>query len=286
MKSLSNPTVFCCRVEENLNKLTKSEKKAADYMTESQEKIIYLSISALAEAANTSEATIVRICKKLGYSGFQDLKISVARELVTHEELIHEELKADDNTSVIIEKTFNGIIQTLTMTKNAQRTIDMEKAIRTVSEANKIIIIGSGNSAAIANDAQHKFLRIGLDVHAYTDTHMQMIAVSSLNERDVILAISHSGSSRDIVEAVEMAKHKGVTTISITSSGISPVTKKTDINLFTYSQETKYRMYALSSRIAMLAIIDTIYTGVALEKGEEAINNFEALEKALIVKKY
>lgn len=153
------------------------------------------------------------------------------------------------------------------MTKNAQNSDEIEKAIMIVTNGNKIIVIGSGNSAAIANDAHHKFLRIGLDVHSYTDGHMQMIAVSSLKEGDVLLAISHSDSSRVIVEAMEVAKQKGATSISITSGGISPITKRADIKLYTYSHEVKYRLYAIFSRISMFAIIDTIYTGVALAKG-------------------
>ena len=113
-----------------------------------------------------------------------------------------------------------------------------------------------------------------------------MIAVSSLTTEDVVLAISHSGSSRDVADASRLARERGATVISITNNGISPVSKLANIRLYTYSQETKYRTYAISSRMAELTIIDTLYTAVALRLGERAIENFEALEKALIVKKY
>lgn len=112
-RSHRGKTLFKYWVEEKYYDLTKPERKAADYMTQNQEELIYCSISDLAERAETSETTLVRICKKLGYGGFQNLKISVARELVTQQKFIYEELNADDDTGLIIEKTFNIIIQPL-----------------------------------------------------------------------------------------------------------------------------------------------------------------------------
>jgi len=286
MASNSNETLFYYKVKEKYHELTKSEKKAADFMTLNQEKIIYCSISDVALSAKTSEATMVRICKKLGYEGFQDLKISLARQLIDKEETIHEELKPEDKVETIVEKTFNGIIQTLTMTRDGLDSSSIEKAMDAISSCSKLVIIGSGNSRAMAYDAEHKFMRIGVDVAAYSDSHLQMIAVTSLKEGDVLLAISHSGSSKDIVEAMEVAKLRGVLIISITSSGISPASKVANINLFTYSQETKYKLYALSSRIAILAIIDTLYLGLALKMGHTAFDRFDKIDKYLSIKKY
>lgn len=286
MANNSTETLFYFRVKEKYHELTKAEKKAADFMIHNQEKIIYCSISDVAESAKTSDATMVRICKKLGYEGFQDLKISLARQLINKNETIHEELKSEDGTEQIIEKTFNGIIKTLTMTRDNLEIDPIKKAIDAIYNSSKLVIIGSGNSRAIAYDAQHKFMRIGLNVSAYSDSHLQMIAVSSLKPGDVVLALSHSGSSRDIVEAMKVAKTRNVIMISLTSSGISPASKLADINLFTYSQETKYRLYALSSRLASLAIVDTLYLGMALLMGDKAFDKFDEIDKYLSTKKY
>lgn len=286
MASNSNETLFYFKVKEKYRELTKSEKKAADFMIDNQEEIIYSSISNVADSAKTSEATMVRICKKLGYQGFQDLKISLARQLIDKDETIHEELKAEDKIETVIDKTFNGIIKTLTMTKDGLDCNSIENTMGAISNCSKLVVIGSGNSRAIAYDAQHKFMRIGIDVSAYSDSHLQMIAVSSLKPGDVLLAISHSGSSKDIVEAMHVAKSRNVLIISITSSGISPASKVADINLFTYSQETKYKLYSLSSRMATLAIIDTLYLGIALNMGDESFDKFDKIDKYLSIKKY
>ena len=277
---------FYSRIQEKLESLSKMERKTAECMAENQDKLIYASITELAELAGTSEGTVTRVCTKLGYSGFQALKVSVARELVSQQEKIHEDLKADSPPEMIIDKIFSSAIHTLTMTRKALDGKAVAGSIDALCRARRIVVIGNGNSGAIALDAQHKFLRIGLNVSAYTDDHMQMIAVVSMTKDDVLIAISHSGSSRDVAEAMQVAKENGATVISITNNGISPVSKLADIRLYTYSQETKYRTYAISSRMAELTIIDTLYTGVSLRLGDKAIQNFEALEKALVVKKY
>lgn len=277
---------FYSRIQEKLESLSKMERKTAECMAENQDKLIYSSITELAELAGTSEATVTRVCTKLGYSGFQALKVSVARELVSQQEKIHEDLKADSPPEMIIDKIFSSAIHTLTMTRKALDGKAVAGSIDALCRARRIVVVGNGNSGAIALDAQHKFLRIGLNVSAYTDDHMQMIAVVSMTKEDVLIAISHSGSSRDVAEAMQLAKENGATVISITNNGISPVSKLADIRLYTYSQETKYRTYAISSRMAELTIIDTLYTGVSLRLGDKAIQNFEALEKALVVKKY
>ena len=212
--------------------------------------------------------------------------MGVARELVSPQEKIHEDLNADSSAEVIIDKIFSSAIQTMTMTQRALDASAVARCIEVLCRARRIVVIGNGNSGAIAMDAQHKCLRIGLNGSAYTDDHMQMIAMASLGKEDVVMAISHSGSSRDVADAIRFVKENGATIISLTSNGISPVSKLADIRLYTHSQETRYRTYAIASRMAELTIIDTLYTGVSLKLGESAIQNFEALEKALVVKKY
>lgn len=277
---------FLNRVDEKLESLSKKERQTAEYMKANQEKLIYSSITELAEAIGTSEATVTRMCTKLDYPSFQALKVSVATELVTSQEKIHEELTQDASSDAIIDKIFSSAIQTLSMTQKSLNSLEVRNSIESILECRRLVVIGNGNSASIAMDAQHKFLRIGMNVQVFTDDHMQMIAMVSLTERDVLLAISHSGSSRNVGDAIKLAKEKKATVITITDSGQSPVSKMADIRLFTHSPETKYRTYAISSRMAELTIIDTLYTGVALRMGEQAISNFEALEKALVVKKY
>ncbi len=285
MKDIKTGT-FYDRVSERIDSLSKMEKKSAGYMVENQSELIYTSITELAEQIGTSESTITRVCTKLGYKSFQELKVNVAKELATPQEKIHEELNVDDSSEMIIEKIFSSAIQALTMTQRSLDADAVTRGIEAICNAGRLVVIGNGNSGAIAMDAAHKFLRLGLDAVSYTDGHLQMIAMVSLKPGDVVIAFSHSGSSRDAIDAVKIAKERGATVITITKSGKSPLSKYTDIKLYTRSRETKYRTYAIASRMAELTIIDTLYTGVALRMSDKAIENFEALENALVVKKY
>ena len=115
---------------------------------------------------------------------------------------------------------------------------------------------------------------------------MQMIITSHLGPQDVVLAVSHSGSSVDIVKAMEQAKQNGATTISITNQGRSPIVKHCDYCLYTNADETKYSILAMTSRIAQLAIIDTLYTYIVLNGGSRIADAIQRTEASLESKKY
>ena len=279
-------TATVLKIRAVYNSLGDAEQRVAKYICENEEEIIYLSVTELAERCQSSEATVIRACRKLGYSGYQDLKINVARELVNPIAKIHEEANLDDSCYQVLNKIFNSIAQTLQYTSKVIDQQELEKAAQAILGAPKIDVYGLGNSASVAKDAEHKFLRAGKNCVAYTDSHAQVISASFLKPGDVAIGISHSGSSRDIVDALEVARERGATTICLTNYGKSPITKVADIKLFTASQETRYRIVALASRIAQLGIIDTLYTYVALRNHEAAVEGMNQMESALKNKKY
>ncbi|MGN0183195.1 MAG: MurR/RpiR family transcriptional regulator [Candidatus Ornithomonoglobus sp.] len=152
--------------------------------------------------------------------------------------------------------------------------------------ADKIVIFGLGNSASVAMDASHKFLRAGLNAVAYSDNHMQVIAASHLTSSDAAIAVSHSGSSKDIVEALKIAKEHGAATIAITNNDKSPVLKHSDIVLSTSSDKTQYNILALNSRIVQLAIIDALYFYIVYNRSAQALESIKETEHSLLSKKY
>jgi len=277
-RSLRLQSVYSC--------LGTAEKRIADFLRENPKEIIHLSITELAERSNVSEATVVRFARKLGFKGYQDLKITFAQEIISPLQSIHEEVGENDKIPEVLNKIFQSIIQTLYHTRDVLDLEQVEKAAEAILRAKKIVVFGLGNSAPVAMDAQHKFLRAGIECAAYCDNHMQVIVASHLCHEDVAIGISHSGSSRDIVEALQLAKECGATTICITNYGKSPALKYSDIHLFTASQETRYRILALASRVAQLGIIDTLYVYVALRKKKEGYDAIKRIERALQCKKY
>ena len=266
------------------DEMGKTEKQIADWIFENPGKIISLSIVELAELCRCSEATIVRFSKRLGLSGYQELKISLASE--GGGSSISSSITADDPPFTMYEKICNDIYLSFEKTKKSLKSESLELACKKISEANKIVIFGLGNSASIATDASHKFLRAGLNSVAYSDNHMQVIAASHLTENDVAIGISHSGSSKDIVDALKISKEHGATTIAITNSGKSPILKQSDIVLATSSNETEYNILALNSRVAQLAIIDTLYFYIAYNRSRNALKAIQETEHSLLTKKY
>jgi DNA-binding MurR/RpiR family transcriptional regulator len=209
----------------------------------------------------------------------------LAQDLVTPLQSIHEEILEGDSSKVIIDKVFQSTIHTLKYTRDILRDSMLEKAAETLMSANKILILGLGNSHSIAIDLQHKLMRLGYNATAYVDSHMQAIAASYAEKGTVVFAISHSGSSKDIVESSLLAKNSGATIIALTDIGVNPLSKIAHINLTTASNETKYRILALSSRIAQIAIIDSIYTIISI-KQKDSVEGFRKVEEALESKKY
>jgi len=265
--------------------LSRSEQKVVKCIIENPEKIIYQSVADLAECSGVSDPTVVRACQRLGLNGYQDLKITLSKDLITPLQAIHEEIYPTDSTQTILGKIFQSTIQTLNFTHDTQNISDLETACNLLLAASKTVILGMGNSSAIAMDLQHKLLRLGFDVNAYSDSHMAAIAISTMKEHDVVFAISHSGSSRAVVDNAAYAKRRNINVISLTNIGISPLSKISDVSLHTASNETRYRIIGLSSRIAQLTIIDTLYTILALRSDPEKVAYMQ-VESALKPMKY
>ena len=260
-----------------------AEKKIADWIAENPGKIISLSIVELAEKCKCSEATIVRFSRKVGLEGYQDLKISLASE---SKPVVSTTISANDSADEMFDKVCNEIYCSLELTKKALDPAALSAAANAICSAGKIAAFGLGNSASVAQDASHKFIRAGLNATAYSDNHMQMIAASHLSEGDVALGVSHSGSSKDIVDALRVAREHGAKTVAITNVGRSPIDKVSDILLHTSSTETDYTILALNSRIAQLAIIDTLYYYVVYNLSNKAIEAIKETERSLQSKKY
>ena len=273
------------RIKNMIGQMSKAEKKVASFILEKPNDVICFSVASLAEASGVSDATVIRTCKTLGFSSYQAFKVSLAVDIVTPIQAIHEDISPGDSTADIVDKVFRGNKYALDCTQSALNIEKLEEAADIIKNASRVFIFGLGNSHSVALDLQHKLMRLGIDAQAHTDSHLQTITAVNAHEGDVVFAISHSGSSSDIVDAAKLAKKNNAKIISLTNIGVSPLSKIADISLFTISNETKYRIVALSSRIAQLAIIDSLYTIIACHC-PEVTHNFREIEKALDAKKY
>ncbi|MDY3868007.1 MAG: MurR/RpiR family transcriptional regulator [Pyramidobacter sp.] len=260
-----NKSPLIIKIQNLMPTMSKTERTVTEYIVKHPDEVIYLTIAALSEKVCVSEPTIVRACKRLGFSGYQSLKIALAQDIVKPMEFVHEKISSEDDIKSIVSKVFSGNIQTLKATQEALVYDDIEAAAKEIMNAESVHIFGIGGSGAIAQDLHHKLIRLGIKSDVYTDAHLQAICAAYAKASDVVFAISHSGSSKIIVDNARRAMENGAKIITLTSLGRSPLSKLADISIFTVSAETKYRMVALSSRLAALSIIDTIYTYIAMQ---------------------
>lgn len=269
------------RLRESLNDMTSAERKASEYILQHSKDIINMSITELAQRSQSSESTIVRLCKKLRLRGYQELRVALAQDLASPVKQIHEKVTLEDSSEQIKSKVFQAAAQALSDTESVLSSEHMSQCVKWIESANNIVFFGIGASGVIALDAFYRFSKLGISCSAATEGHSQLNRAIHLNQGDVVIGISHSGRTRDVVKALYVAKNHGAKTIAITQFGHSPITEVADIILFTSSRETAFRSEAMASRIAQSVILDSLFVATSLTRYEEVIQNYEKAKEVL-----
>jgi len=262
-------------------RLSEKEKKVADYILENPDKIIHNTINEVAEDLQVADATVFRFCKRIGFKGYQAMKIALASEIIEPIQQIHEEISENDNEKTVADKIFHSNIRTLENTLQILDATSIQKAVGLLMKAKRVEFYGTGGSNVVAMDAFHKFVRTGIKAFAFIDTHFQLMSASQLGENDVAVVISHSGTNKDTLNVLKTAKKNGAKTIGITSYPKSPICQYSDVALFTSSEETEYRSEALSSRIAQLSLIDALYVNIMILNKEKAAHSLGKVREAI-----
>ncbi|MEH7095456.1 MurR/RpiR family transcriptional regulator [Neobacillus vireti] len=262
-------------------RLSEKEKKVADYILENPEKIIHNTINEVAEDLQVADATVFRFCKRIGFKGYQAMKIALASEIIEPIQQIHEEISENDNEKTVADKIFHSNIRTLENTLQILDETSIQRAVGLLMKAKRVEFYGTGGSNVVAMDAFHKFVRTGIKAFAFIDTHFQLMSASQLGENDVAVVISHSGTNKDTLNVLKTAKKNGAKTIGITSYPKSPICQFSDVALFTSSEETEYRSEALSSRIAQLSLIDALYVNIMILNKEKAKRSLGKVREAI-----
>ncbi|MBM7632857.1 MurR/RpiR family transcriptional regulator [Geomicrobium sediminis] len=266
--------------------LSDKEKKVADFILSSPDKAVYFSISELAEASGVADATVYRFSKRLGYQGFQDLKISLARQIVKEEANIHESVSFEDDAATLASKIFTEHKRAMDDTLALINEETLQTVATIITQSKRIDLYGSGGSGVVAEDAYHKFMRFGIPIQAFSDSHQQMMSASLLTEGSTAIGISNSGSNRDVVDALKTAKAGGAVTIAISGHTSSPLTKVADYTLTTSARESLFRSEAMASRMVQLALIDVLYVLSALQMKDTTLHNLDKIRESIATKRY
>ncbi|MDI1365048.1 MAG: MurR/RpiR family transcriptional regulator [bacterium] len=274
------------RIRSRYNSLGRSARQIADFVLETPNAVISMSVTELAEATAVSQGSVINFCQALGMSGFQQLKLSLAHEVVQPVQFIHEDLDRDDPLDTVCRKLFHSGVQALRDTLSILDTNEMQRAVDILRAAKRIEIYGVGSSAPIAEDAHYRMLRIGLRATAVTDSHIQAISASLTDPEVAVLTISHSGATHETVTATRLAKERGAKTIVITNFARSPIQAHADVTLYTMARETKFRTEAMTSRIAQLCVIDSLIAAMGLADYERATEVLRHTFDVLSIKRF
>ncbi|MCH1624512.1 MurR/RpiR family transcriptional regulator [Ferdinandcohnia quinoae] len=268
------------------NSLTKTEQKVADYIIVHHAEAVYSSVTDLAEMVGVGDTTVIRFCRKLGYRGFQDFKLAVAQNLMENDEHVYGKIDEGDSLEIVSKKIANQNISALNDTLALLKEQTLQIAIEKINGAKKIFFFGVGSSGFTALDGQHRLMRLGYNAEHVSDSHIMSMTSSLLGAGDVIIAISSSGSTKDVVDAIKIAKKNNAYIICITNQARSPITKYADLILLAANKESPFEGSIFSSKIAQLLLLDVLATNAALQKKEQSSKAIKNTAESVLDKLY
>lgn len=255
------------RINTLQGKFTSKEKKINKFIMANIDRIMYMNTYEIAEQCETSQASVVRFAKKLGYSGFPELKVDFGKEIGRREakEKISFTYEDMSENGEIFENIKNVIKINTRIIEDTYSSVDVkviEKTVRAIKKARKIVIVGAGYSGIIARDLEYKLLELGINVIFQNDFHTLLTIISTLTEEDILFVISQSGRTSDIYYLVEESKKRKIKIIAITQTSDNPIKELADIQITTVVEKNNFRSTSLYSRISQLTIIDIIYVSL------------------------
>ena len=262
------------RIKASLPSLAPAEQRVGQLVLSDPRVFARLPVSELAARAHVSKPTVVRFCRSVGYDGLSDFKLKLAGSVNEGVPFIHRSVDADDKTADIMVKVIDNTVAAFLKNRNEASAASLEKAamalVGAYTHGKRIEFFGVGNSGIVAQDAQHKFFRLGMHTIAYSDGHLQVMSATLLGPGDCVVIISNSGRTRDLMDACDIARKHGATTIVITASG-SPLAAAGHIHLAADHPEGFDRYSPMVSRLLHLMIIDILATCVALAIGGDTL---------------
>ncbi|KJG10039.1 N-acetylmannosamine kinase [Photobacterium kishitanii] len=244
--------------------LTPSARRIADYVLAQPQYVTELSIAELSQQAKVGEASIIRFCKGLNFKGFQDLKMKLAIEVATpndtEKHMLDTELTPEDNAEHIGRKLQQTISNVLGETLNLLDFSELEAVASAFQQQKRIYFFGVGSSGITAEDAKNKLMRIGFDVDALTNNHFMYMKAALLTADDIAIGISHSGTSKETIKALELAKECGAMTVALTHNPLSPLATLSDYVLINGNRQGQLQGDSIGTKITQLFVLDILYT--------------------------
>lgn len=277
------------RIRALLPSLPPAGRQLGEYIVANPAAVTAMTITEISTACGVSETSTVRFCRAIGFHGYAELRLALAAEMGRAQgsghggRVVGSDITPADDLSAVIEKISYADARAVEETAAQLDVAVLKRVIDALVAARRVDVYGVGASAFVAFDFQQKLHRIGRVAFAWSDVHIALTSAALLGKSDVAFAISHTGVTRDTIEALTEAGKHGATTIALTNFPLSPIAKVADLVLTTAARETTFRSGATASRLAQLTVVDCMFVGVAqrtyadtrtaLEKTREAIRS-------------
>lgn len=273
------------KIESQLSRLSKSERKVAEQILAAPQEAIRVSIASLARSAEVSEPTVNRFCHRLGIRGFPDFKLQLAQSLAQNVNWVSHDVDENDSVERYSHKIFDSALAGLQRVRNQLDPAKVQQAVTMLARADKIAFFGLGASAVVAHDATNKFLRFNVPVIWSDDIVIQRMSCINSRPNEVFVLISHTGRTKNMVELARLARVNGSTVLAITS-GDSPLAAEATLALTLDVPEDTDVYLPMVSRLAQLTVIDVLATGFTLERGSPFRGNLKRVKEALKASRY
>jgi RpiR family carbohydrate utilization transcriptional regulator len=277
------------RIKACLPSLPPAEQRVGKLVLSDPRNFAKLPVSELADRAHVSKPTVVRFCRSIGYDGLSDFKLKLVGSVSEGVPFVHRSVDADDKINDVVVKVIDNAVAAFLKYRNDASTPAIDRAAEALVQAHRqgkrVEFYGVGNSGIVAQDAQHKFFRLGLNSIAYSDGHMQVMSATLLGPGDCAVIVSNSGRTRDLMDACDIARRKGASTLVITASG-SPLASAGHVHLAADHPEGFDRYSPMVSRLLHLLIIDILATRVALRIGAQLQPQLKEIKNNLRSKRY
>jgi DNA-binding MurR/RpiR family transcriptional regulator len=275
------------RIRALLPSLQPSMRQVGERVLEDTTATATLTVTELAVASGVSEATVIRFCKALGFTGYPQLRLALAAEAGRAQgadrngRVIDSDILPGDDLARVVEKIAFADARAVEETGAQLDIVVLERVVDALVRAQRVDLYGVGASAFVAMDFQQKLHRIGRVAFAWPDTHVALTSAALLRPGDVAIGVSHTGTTTDTIDAVTEARAHGATTVALTNFPRSPLALAAEHVLTTAARETTFRSGAMASRLAQLTVVDCLFVGVAQRTYKQTMAALNATRAAV-----
>jgi RpiR family carbohydrate utilization transcriptional regulator len=273
------------QIRTQLPRLAGEKKTLAEYIMLNFSSVARFSLVQLAEAAQVSPSTVVQFCDDIGCEGFHALHMALAEIDSVAASVFFEQVDTFDLAHTV-QSVFHNVVRVLNQTLESLDMESMQQAVDAISSANQVLIAGLGTSGSIAQEFAFRLEWIGVNCQQYVDPHRQLMATGLLTEKDLAIAVSHSGRTKSVVATLKLARERGAKTMCITDFPHSPITQEADICLSAVHSENSLGVEMVATRAAHLALVDALTMCIALRNRERAVRSIKLNERLLVNLRY